>query len=101
MKITKLKWANAQRDSLKVTLDDGKEVFAPWPCETWHREHIQAFMDANTVEAEDLPPSPVDHSEAANQSREMRAMINAIANLTGKTPGQAAAAFKQAYNALN
>ena len=50
MPVIKLKYANQENTSLRVTTDSG-EYSAPWPCYTWHNEEIQnAFKAGLTIE---------------------------------------------------
>lgn len=50
MSVTNLKYASYKNEYLQVTTDVGSYQ-TPWPCHTWHREEIQAAIDAGmTIE---------------------------------------------------
>lgn len=100
MQIIKVKWTSAEHDMLRVSLDDGTKLFVPWPCQTWHRVHIEEFLKTTGVEAEDPPPAPIDLSDLDNLEKTIKAIGLTIAALTGKTPAQVKAAFKTAWQSL-
>jgi len=49
MQVTKLKYRNADASELSVTTDAGRTLSVPWPCHTWHAEHIQQALDNGMV----------------------------------------------------
>ena len=52
MAITSIQFNDDTNTSATVTYDDGSVVTVAWPCQTWHQEEIQAWLDAgNTVAA--------------------------------------------------
>jgi len=101
MNIQSIKWASAEHTSLKVTLGNDNEVICPWPCKTWHWEHLQQWLDAGgVIEPEDPPPAPIDLSDFDNVEKAIKAMGLVIAQFANKTPAQVRAAFKQAWDSL-
>ena len=62
---------------------------------------FQKWISAGGVcEAADAKPAPIDYSNADNIEKSMKAILLAAANMAGKTPAQAKAAFKEAWDAL-
>ena len=50
MPITRLKFQDSEETSLQVTTDSGSYSTA-WPCQTWHREEIEAAIESGlTIE---------------------------------------------------
>lgn len=55
MSIQSITYASAERTALRVVTDIGV-ITLPWPCRTWHRELIEAWLAAgNEIDAFDLP----------------------------------------------
>jgi hypothetical protein len=51
MEISSVRYGNPDGTSMIVRCADGSSFAAPWPCETWHSQFIQAWLDAgNTPE---------------------------------------------------
>ena len=62
------------------------------PCEAVYEDHpdVVAFS----------APPPVDHSNLDNVAKRDKAILLAAATMSGRTPAQAKAAFKAAWDAL-
>jgi len=101
MNIQSIKWVDAEHTSLRVTLDDGRVMSCPWPCATWHRERLQAWLDAGgVIQPEDPPPAPIDLSDFDNVEKAIKAMGLVIAQFANKTPAEVKAAFKAKWDSL-
>ena len=98
MQITKIKWTSDERDQITVTLADGSKLSAAWPdLRTWHREFIQAAIDAGMVIEEPDPPPPPSQDELDAQAARSYAKLNA---LKGMTPAQVDAWVENNVNTL-
>jgi hypothetical protein len=90
------KYTNAMQTSVVRIWPDGR-------CES-HLVSAQVVRDwvaaGNTVEPCDPPPPPIDYSSADNIDKTLRAILYAASIMAGKTPAQARAAFKTAWDAL-
>jgi hypothetical protein len=49
MEIAAVRYGNAEGASLIVVCADGTSVALPWPCQTWHAQFIQAWLDAGNA----------------------------------------------------
>lgn len=68
MNIQTITYASPAQDLLRVVTDDGT-LDVPWPCQTWHREAIEAWLaDGGEIAAYE-PPLPVFPPLSARQLR--------------------------------
>lgn len=44
--IISIQYIDETNETVRVELDDGMVWFCPQPCETWHNELIQEWLDA-------------------------------------------------------
>ncbi|MEQ7870756.1 hypothetical protein V6R97_08890 [Chromohalobacter salexigens] len=60
MDIQTIQYVDTTGAALNVTLEEGGSLQLPWPCRTWHREEIQAWLDAgNTIQPPPEEPDPL------------------------------------------
>lgn len=48
MRVKTVRFTNADRDEVEVSSDLG-DFYLPWPCRTWHRQAILAWLDEGNV----------------------------------------------------
>lgn len=89
--ITSIKYATPENAMLLVTYDNGKTGSTPWPCNTYHREAINAWIsEGNVIEDAD----PIDELPLVKGERDrlLRPAIDLAdrhrneTDLPGKTP---------------
>jgi hypothetical protein len=51
MEIATIRFGNPEGSSLIVVCANGASFAVPWPCETWHAQFIQAWLDAGNTPA--------------------------------------------------
>jgi hypothetical protein len=65
MRIVAMRYTNASRTQLDVETDRGR-IALPWPCETWHREPIEAWLaEGNEIAPYEPPPEPEPEPDLA------------------------------------
>jgi hypothetical protein len=73
------------------------------PIDTGNRdwiEYLKWVSDGNAALPDDPVPTPPDLSDTNNLDKLIKAAVLAAAAMAGKTPGQARAAFKTAWDSL-
>lgn len=68
MQITNIVYGNEAGSVLSVETSDQGTLSVPWPCETWHREGIQAWVDAGNTIGEWV--DPVDYMAQLRADRD-------------------------------
>ncbi|MBF0175719.1 MAG: hypothetical protein HQL63_02550 [Magnetococcales bacterium] len=44
MDIVSIKYADASNDRIMISCASGQDFFTAWPCQTWHRAAIEAWL---------------------------------------------------------
>ena len=52
MEIVSIAYNNKNQTELRIICADGSTTFVPWPCHTWHRDIIEAWLQqpGNTIQ---------------------------------------------------
>lgn len=76
--ITKVKYADIDNTQVKITLDDGREMFAGVAGATWIHAELSAWLESNTPEPfmteEELAQKATDDARAAFKSSRLTAV---------------------------
>lgn len=68
MQITSITYGNEEQTVLQVETSDQGTMSVPWPCETWHKEPIQEWIDdGNSISAW---VDPVDYMQMMRSERD-------------------------------
>lgn len=74
MDIASISFADPAGTILAVTDQAGAVFSVSWPCETWHRDAVQAWLDAGNSIAAYAPPAPTAADVKAEAGRRIVAL---------------------------
>jgi len=88
MNILSMKYGNQEGTTLRVT-HDGGECSVPWPCHTWHGEHIQQALGNGMAIAPCMTPEELAAKTAAETAAAAKAARDAaVAAITVEVAGK-------------
>ena len=77
MQITKLKFQDLGETSIQVTTDSGTYSTA-WPCQTWHREEIEAAIAVGMTIEPYMTESEKETKQVEYRKNEIQLMLNSV-----------------------